>query len=59
MNPENQERKLLRKAIKLFSRLINTDCGNCEGTPCNDSQPYYVCPGHLWLKEAKKLEEEQ
>jgi hypothetical protein len=46
---------LLRSGIRLLPDLIDSDCGNCEDTPCDDARPSYLCKGHRWLKEVRKL----
>ncbi len=47
--------KLLRRGLKVLPDMIDSDCGNAEGTPCDDNDPHYLCPGHKWLAEARKV----
>jgi hypothetical protein len=47
--------KLLRERIEYIARDINYECGNSEGTPCDDTRPRYTCKGHKWLKKARRL----
>jgi hypothetical protein len=46
--------RLLTRAVHLFAEECNYVCGNCEGTPCDDLKPKYVCKFHRWLKAARK-----
>ena len=50
-----KELELLKRATKLFPILIDSYCGNCEDTPCDDLRPSYVCQEHRWLKEVREL----
>jgi hypothetical protein len=45
--------ELLRQAVSLFAHIADAECGNCEGTPCDDFRPRYVCKYHKWVAEAK------
>lgn len=46
---------LLRRGMAFLPEMINSDCGNCEDTPCDDDRPRYVCKGHRWLKQVRQL----
>jgi len=44
---------LVRRAITLIADAGGYQCGNVEGTPCDDLRPGYVCKYHRWIKEAR------
>jgi hypothetical protein len=46
--------KLLRRGLKFLPDYIGYMCGNCEGTPCDDMQPSYVCAAHYWLADVRR-----
>lgn len=46
---------VLRRGMKFIPDLIESHCGNCEGTPCDDMNRRYICRGHKWLKEVRAL----
>lgn len=46
---------LLRQGMSFLPEVIDSECGNCEDTPCDDSRPRFICKGHKWLKEVRNL----
>lgn len=39
----------------MFCDLAARECGNVEGTPCDDFNPRYVCKYHKWIKDARSI----
>lgn len=54
-----REVKLLKQALVLMPDLVDTHCGNSEGTPCNDGNPSYVCCYHRWIADVRLTVEHQ
>jgi hypothetical protein len=52
---ERELLKLLRRGIRFLPSMIGYHCGNSEGTPCDDYKPAYVCPGHRWLRDVRRV----
>jgi hypothetical protein len=50
----NNELELLKRGLRLIGPLVDSHCGNCEGTPCDDMRPSYICAEHKWIKEVRK-----